>query len=252
MYRDFAAYRAVVAPPLNMSGDRLLISGAEALKDEQQIRQIIAQVEHFFAAEFKFSAEEENTTWQVTSLTGSSYSDCGAITALTVFIGPSCLLAPSVYAHEFFHHMQGVWGDRVGVGGPAWEGEGQATYWQALFDVSSGATEYRRWRSGWVQLATGDATPALDDPELVNADGSPEYWLGALAAEMLASIADRHAIRDWYGGMVAAYRETQDYEQAQQRGFYEAYGISMDEFYRRFAEWRADGFPQLPEAGSTP
>ena len=96
------------------------------------------------------------------------------------------------------------------------------------------------------------SAPALNDPALANSEHTAEYWLGALAAEMLASIAGRHAIRDWRTAMVAAYHDTWDFEIAEQRGFQETYGMTLDEFYKRFAAWRADGFPPLDDGSATP
>lgn len=254
LYRAFANYRSVVAPPIARDGDRVLLSGAEALENEQQIRQTIANVEQFFSHEFGFSPDA--IAWQVTSIKGSgTRNDCGLGSYVAVFVGANCFLVPSVYAHEYFHHIQQAWGTlqpNYYIGGPEWELEGQAHYWDTLFDAQDDETIYERVRSQWVANAAAASAPVLNDPELANSDNGAEYWLGALAAEMLASIAGRHAIQDWYTAMVAAYRETQDFEVAEQRGFRETYGISMDEFYRRFAEWRADGFPPLNEGGATP
>ena len=254
LYRDFAHYRSVVAPPIARDGDRILLSGAEVLENEQQVRQTIANVEQFFLREFSFSPDD--IIWQVTSIEGSSAeNDCGLGSYSAVFVGASCFLVPSVYAHEYFHHMQQTWGTlepNAYISGPEWEVEGQAHYWDTLFGAKDDETIYESARSGWVADAAMASAPALNDPALANLDHGPEYWLGALAAEMLASIAGRHAIRDWYAAMVAAYRDTQDFEIAEQRAFRETYGISLDEFYERFAAWRAEGFPPLAEGGVTP
>ena len=252
---DFERYRAVVAPPVGATGDRVLISGAEALAEESRIRKIVADVEQFFFDEFGFPTNSR--TWRVTSITGTSGGDeCGLGSSAAVFIGPACLLAPAVYAHEYFHHMQREWGELTPssyAGGPEWELEGQATYWEAQFEARAGNSQhYGARRQGWIEAATDESTPALDDPELANAPGFPEYSLGALAAEMLASIAGRHAIQDWYAARVAAYHDTKDFEVPEQRGFRETYGMLMDEFHRQFAEWRAAGFPPLDEEGATP
>ena len=131
--------------------------------------------------------------------------------------------------------------------------EGQAHYWDTLFLAKDDVTIYERRRSGWVANAAMASAPALNDPALANLDHGPEYWLGALAAEMLASIADRHAIRDWYTAALASFGDGQDYGgDRDQRGFQETYGMTLDEFYGRFAAWRADGFPPLDERSATP
>ena len=250
LYRDFANYRSVVAPPIARDGDRVLLSGAEALENEQLIRQTIANVEQFFSREFDFSPD--GITWNVTSIKGSSpLTDCGVGSYVAVFVGASCFLLPDVYAHEYFHHMQLAWaspGPAAIISGPAWDMEGHAQYWQILFLAEDDETIYERVRSGWVAKAAMDSAPVLNDPEFAISGTGAEYWLGALAAEMLASIAGRHAIRDWYMARVTAFRDTQDSEPA----FRETYGISLDEFYERFAAWRADGFPPLAERGATP
>ena len=152
--------------------------------------------------------------------------------------------------------MQRAWGTltpNLHVASPEWELEGQANYWDTLFSAKDDGTIYEDARSRWVAAAALASAPALDDPGLANTDHpADEYQLGALAAEMLASIAGKHAIRDWYTAMVAAYDDTQDSEIAEQRGFQETYGMTLDEFYRQFAAWRADGFPQLDGGSATP
>ena len=247
---EFEHHRAVVAPPVGATGDRILVSGPEALLEESRIREIVVDVEQFFSDEFGFPAG--SLTWRVTSITGTGRHDCGLGSYTAVFVGPQCFLAPSVYAHEYFHHLQREWSTLIRAAGPEWELEGQAHYWDTLFSAKDDETIYERVRAGWVANAAMASAPALNDPALANLDHGPEYWLGALAAEMLASIAGRHAIRDWYAAMVAAYHDTQDYEIAEQRGFQETYGMTLDEFYKQFAAWRADGFPPLDEGGTTP
>lgn len=247
---EFERYRAVVAPPVGATGDRILISGPEALLEEARIREIVADVEQFFSDEFGFPAD--SLTWRVTSITGTGKYECGLGSYSAVFVGPACLLSPSVYAHEYFHHMQRAWGLQ-GWGGPEWEQEGQARYWDTLFLAKDDVTIYERRRSGWVANAAMASAPALDDPALANLDQGPEYWLGALATEMLASIAGRHAIRDWYAAALASFGDGRDYGgDRNQRGFQETYGMTLDEFYGRFAAWRADGFPPLDERSATP
>ena len=247
---EFEHYRAVVAPPVSATGDRILISGPDALLEEARIREIVADVEQFFSDEFGFPTASQ--TWRVTSITGTGTNDCGLGSYTAVFVGPACFLSPRVYAHEYFHHMQRAWGLRE-WGGPEWELEGQAHYWDTLFSAKDDGTIYERNRSRWVAAAALASAPALDDPGLANTDHrADEYWLGALAAEMLASIAGRHAIRDWYAAALASFGDGQDYEIAEQRGFQETYGMTLDEFYKRFAAWRADGFPPLNEEDAKP
>ena len=250
---EFEHYRAVVAPPVSATGDRILISGPKALLEEARIREIVSDVEQFFSDEFGFPAG--SLTWRVTSITGAAANNCGVGSYSAVFVGPACFLSPSVYAHEYFHHMQAAWGTLSPssyIGGPEWELEGQARYWDTLFRAKDDETIYERVRAGWVARAAMASAPALNDPALANSEHTAEYWLGALAAEMLASIAGRHAIRDWRTAMVAAYHDTWDFEIAEQRGFQETYGMTLDEFYKRFAAWRADGFPPLDDGSATP
>lgn len=249
---EFERYRAIVAPPVGATGDRILISGPEALLEESRIREIVADVEQFFSDEFGFPAGSQ--TWRVTSITETGSNECGLGSYSAVFIGPACFLSPSVYAHEYFHHMQRAWGrvTNASIVGPEWELEGQASYWDTLFLAKDDEAIYESSRSGWVANAAMASAPALNDPALAIHNHGPEYWLGALAAEMLASIAGRHAIRDWYAARVAAHHDGRDYEVTQQHGFRETYGISIDEFYRRFAAWRAEGFPPLDEGSATP
>lgn len=250
---EFERHRAVVAPPVGTTGDRILISGPEALLEESRIREIVAEVEQFFSDEFGFPAG--SLTWRVTSITGTETNDCGLGGFAAVFVGPQCFLVPSVYAHEYFHHMQSAWGTLTPnsrVVTPEWELEGQARYWDTLFIAKDDETIYERVRGGWVANAAMASAPALNDPALANLDHGPEYWLGALAAEMLASISGRHAIRDWYAAKVATYSGAQDFEIAEQLGFQETYGMTLDEFYRRFAAWRDEGFPPLDEGSATP
>ena len=250
---EFERHRAVVAPPVGITGDRILISGPEALLEESRIREIVAEVEQFFSDEFDFPAG--SLTWRVTSITGTTSNDCGWGSYAAVFVGPACLRAPHVYAHEYFHHMQSAWGTLTSnsyVATPEWELEGQAHYWDTLFRAKDDETIYESVRSGWVASAAMTSAPVLTDPALANSEHEAEYWLGALAAEMLASIAGKHAIRDWYAAKVAAYSGARDFEIAEQLGFQETYGMTLDEFYRQFAAWRADGFPPLDGGSATP
>ena len=247
LYAAFAEYRRVVAPRIAGSNDRILISGTEALANEQWIRQTIADVEQFFLQEFGFSPED--IAWQVTSISGSGLNDCGIGSYAAVFIGPDCLRTPSTYAHEYFHQMQATWGaigNGAQVGCGDWHQEGQATYWEALFAAANGDRAYEVERRSWLLSASSTSTSRLDDPDLAISPDFSEYWLGALATELLASIAGRHAVRDWYRGIVTVYRQTGDLDGAEPRAFEETYGISTDEFFRRFAKWWDDGFPQLP------
>lgn len=147
-------------------------------------------------------------------------------------------------AHEQWHGVEMQLTGRVGdnANGPVWLYEGQAEYIGMQCVDEYDYFDYSQRRDLWKRRANMVNTP-LRDMELreVYQQAPEPAWL---AAELLAA---------GHGG-IAAFPEF--YEEfgksgSSEQAFASAFGISIEEFYREFEEWRAKGFPLLEAKEAT-
>ena len=135
-------------------------------------------------------------------------------------------------AHEYYHVLQ----NRLrSQSAPTWLWEGSAVYngtWAYIRAAEGPEAEgdFTNSRASWVRDAHRIRTSLRDLEDLNGA-----YTLGALAAEYLTV---RHGgeeamIHFWRLGSSTAEWET---------SFEQAFGISTNDFYERFAEYQANGF----------
>lgn len=247
-HTNFESYRQIVAPPLSSETARIIFLGEDALEQAEDIRRIVSAVEQWFEEQFAYPAA--SAVWRV----DSQGSHCGLAAPTTIDIGSRCLLAPGVYAHEYFHRLQNERSVPDSLQAlrtyPPFMLEGSATFIGNVYLASVSGTEWSETRAGIVAAASR-RTIALDDPTLRIQPGSPEYSLGALATEWLEGRSGK-SVADYYHALSQHDPRPEDgdhqYERAGERAFQEFWGISTDEFYRQFACWRERGFP-LAEVG---
>ena len=141
----------------------------------------------------------------------------------------------------FLQEMSGLrlWApaDHVPPGGPAWLSQGSKRYitYQAL--RSTGPESCDPTRGIYAHFSESEDTP------LSEAETSEDFWavensyaLGFLAVELLAEQADPEAVIAYF----AALQHGTNWQET----FHAAFGITIEEFYQRFEERRAAGFPR--------
>ena len=151
-----------------------------------------------------------------------------------------------VIAHEHFHAIQTlgeVGSDGIRHIGPEWLMEGSARYvegltlehaglWDLSAAIAARMARARKFTRSLQSLETTEAFFALPSVS----DG---YTLGALAAGFLA---------DNYGGLHALTRYYRSIEPGTtwEEAFENTFGISINEFYREFGQYRSENFPPSP------
>lgn len=149
----------------------------------------------------------------------------------------------SVIAHEHYHAIQtlGVVGsDGIRNIGPEWLAEGSARCVERRtlehaelpllqYSKAEEMTQARKITESLQSLETAEAFFALSDDNL-------SYTLGALAADLLA---------DNYGGLSALTRYYRSIEPGTtwEEAFDNTFGISIEDFYQEFGDYRAENFP---------
>ena len=181
-----------------------------------------------------------------------------AANAEQIWIGRHAIddpLRESVYAHEYFHVLQHHLTQQAPSAGdsPLWLTEGSATYADGM---------YRRERQGWTadrvrtdwwrrSLRVPHALRAIEARPAFDAYG---YDLGALATDWLVRRAaalsadgdvhfeplapDGPEVQGEYDAHLQYYRLRQATD-TWQEAFEGAFGITIDDFYEAFAEYRA-------------
>lgn len=250
-HRNVESYREVVAPPISVGEDHVILLGQEAQKHGSEIRRIVASIEQWFNDVFGYSPG--NTVWKV----DSNWRDCGLALRAVVQIGENCLLTADVYAHEYFHVLQldrsTPPGSGIARSYPPFIMEGSAMFVDSTYEASLSGKTWSDIRAGIVAEATRYDI-ALDDPALENSHGVPEYILGALATEWLETYSGGKSVADYYHALSQQELRSEDglaaqqFAEAGERAFRAFWGISSDEFYGHFACWRSRGYP-LAEVG---
>ena len=160
-----------------------------------------------------------------------------------------------VLAHEYFHVLQFYVSRQhpSANGSPAWLTEGTAQYATDLYwrDRRGDADDRVRvlwWRES---LSLDERLPALEGWQPFYATGDVGYWLGALAVDWLvrhaAALSDNAPFTPLEPGGLELREEWDahfEYYQLRrssyswQAAFKEAFGISVDDFYTAFEEYR--------------
>ena len=150
-------------------------------------------------------------------------------------------------AHEMAHVYQ--WGlgnlgtvdldhSKVRANGPAWLVEGEATFVAARMMNWAGIVSYQDERRRFENRALTRTEDLAGFETYATLRFTPgTYELGALAVELLASSVGEEAL--------VAYWTALGPETTWQEAFETTFGITIDEFYERFEEHRAAGFPDL-------
>ena len=125
---------------------------------------------------------------------------------------------------------------------PYWTAEGMADLYVHLALSRAGQRKYRQSRYMFVEAATGLNVPLSEMAERLPELSEPEprqclYICGAAAVELLASQVGLRGLVDYYTSMRPGSTWRQSFE--------DAYGMSVDEFYKLFKEHRATEFPEL-------
>ena len=251
-HANFESHRHVVAPPISSESDRIILLGQEALAQADEVRRIVSAVEQWFEETFAYPAG--NAVWRV----DSQDDGCGLASSTAIRIGKHCLLAEAVYAHEYFHALQGDWSTPEGEGYgstrsyPPFMREGSATFVGNTYITNVSELVWSDIRAGFVAAVSG-LEIALDDPTLQSHPRQPEYSLGALATEWLEARSGGKSVADYYYALSQQELNPEDgdlqFDRAGERAFREFWGMSTDEFYRQFACWRDRGFP-VAEVGN--
>ena len=157
-----------------------------------------------------------------------------------------------VAAHELVHaaYQQGVlglttdhtWFEENPQYHPYWIAEGMADLYVHLALSRAGQREYRQSRYMFVEAATGLNVPLAEIAERLPELSEPEprqclYICGSAAVELLASHVGLRGLADFYISMQPGSTWKQSFK--------DAYGMSVDEFYRIFDEHRDAEFPEV-------
>ena len=148
----------------------------------------------------------------------------------------------SVAMHELVHSYQGYLGSTIPM--TAWEIEGGAEFltYKALSDAGitiRGAQNYSEYRdrAAHVMKNTSMNLKDLETNEAVRSNPRA-YFYSLLAVEYLAHIGG--SIDSLIGHLKILQPETTGQEQ-----FQKSFGLTYDEFYKKFEEHQKAGFPEL-------
>ena len=145
---------------------------------------------------------------------------------------------------RFFNLYFGVLRARVSEG-PQWLATGVFQYVPTLYAASVGWVSYDselRWRVTDAQY-NPTLLSQLTDIESLIAAGYNESWaLAFVAVDRLIEQADEGALAEYYRLLPRGDPNRLDYEPGAgswQAAFEQAFGLTIDEFYEQFAEYRA-------------
>ncbi len=155
-----------------------------------------------------------------------------------------------VTAHELGHNYQdwnswyGVpyhdyhWGLVHRVLGPVWLFEGCIEFQVAKAFDAGGVIQYDQYREWTVSVAQTVSAPLKDiETRTESRKHAGSYQLGWMACELLAHISGK-TVPSIYWSLPAPDTSWQD-------AFTQFFGLSLEEFYPRFEQHRAAGFPDL-------
>ena len=218
---------------------------------ESKLRSEMERVVTFFAE--RYGIEPPDSVVRVDPEGDDTYASRGLI-----HLGPDRVHDRSigfVLAHEYFHVLQFYVSRQhpSANGSPAWLTEGTAQYATDLYwrDRRGDADDRVRvlwWRES---LSLDERLPALEGWQPFYATGDVGYWLGALAVDWLvrhaAALAENVPftplepggleLREEYDAHLQYYRLRRS-AFSWQTAFKEAFGISVNDFYAAFEEYR--------------
>ena len=133
-------------------------------------------------------------------------------------------------AHDYVHALQ----DQISAGnfGPEWMAEGMAAYFEENFDEV-----YEDRIVSTLNVATW-SQDSLRDMEIRSYKGF-NYPVASLAIHQLVLFAGEESIFNFYSALKNSASWQEEFE--------ESFGIAVDEFYNKFAAYRAESAPSLPQ-----
>ena len=148
-------------------------------------------------------------------------------------------------AHELGHIFQlssgtiGIFDtdhDKVRVHGPAWLQEGGAEFWAARALSRVGVVDYAQSRDRFLRGAVStDVELSVCETYSGILAGPGRYQLGAMAVEFLMTQSNEQALFEYWALLSP--------QTTWQKAFNQTFGMTVDEFYRLFREYRAAGYP---------
>ncbi len=209
-----------------------------------QIKENFAQVDSFFMEQFGRTVCAPITVRILAGPTGSQYGGCGWNKGreLLLSVGPNCPWGFSGITHEYFHTLQrelSKWWDQccgteeVPRYGPLWLAEGSAVVVAEKAAEWRSLRRYEQSRARWIGIGRGHTTIGNLRPLEVGAGiyrtGVPTYELAALAVDFLIKDRGLRSLTAYYE-LVASMRWRE--------AFQNAFGKSIDDFYREFEAYR--------------
>ena len=127
-------------------------------------------------------------------------------------------------------------------GGPVWLEEGNAVFLACHAISESGLWSYENVRNYYLNRikTSPSASGSLEEIEAFSdfhSNGLSSYSYSMLAVELLASFTGQSSLMDYYESLKAGT--------TWQDVFQSTFGMSVNEFYERFEEHEARGFPSL-------
>ncbi len=143
-----------------------------------------------------------------------------------------------VMAHELFHAVQ--YQTKGGTAAASWLVEGTADWVEARLRQRDHASAMDTELAGQRRSALKRTAPPLDHTEL-NTEGW-HYTLGALASDQLVQRSGPDALLEFWRalrpqalGPLGRWRSTPPWQSV----FADVFGLTLDDFYQRFASWRS-------------
>lgn len=236
-------------PPIQLRPDLVSID-ARARQDRQALVDAVALAQEIFLRTFGATVSDLTVLHSTDFMEHAGFelwprARAGRSTIWTMTLDPITI------AHEYFHVIQFEGGHHPLI--PIWLVEGSAQYAERLFAMLAGVVTEREqveWRDQVVSYAVKWDTPLS---ELERSSWGPDsdfeqavivYWLGALAVEYLVQ---RHggnrAVMNLF--MLDDILETvfdPSHLPPFHAQFERAFGLTLEEFYAAFSNYRANGF----------
>ena len=225
------------------------VSSADRARLVEQVRDVVAFFEAEYGAisepEVHVAADDTSGADMFAEIRGPNADvHCGHADTNEILIVIDCQggnrLDSATFSHEYFHILQNSryhtrFYTRQPDQDPApfWFTEGGATYANALYNDHRGHVTYDSARIAWV-LTAERISESLS--EALVSDSNAPYVLGALASEWLAYQRGERTLLEYFSNR-------NDYATVEET-FEATFGLTLDEFYEEFAEWRAAGFPK--------
>jgi len=172
--------------------------------------------------------------------------------AIFVYVNDAWLRSPRSYqqsavSHEYFHVVQRdlskLWSS--GTLMPKWLVEGSNVYLNYQIFIASGSYTTESTEDYYRDMVWGLTSPlsSVETSDQVRAeDNNAMYILGYLASEYLAQNYGELTIRRKYWEALGTARTWQD-------AFRTTYGLSVEDFNKKFEEYRQTNFPPLCRTG---